>query len=98
MGLRQICRIPVVLTFNFFPYLQVVYFTDLHFETSEEELYALCRPFGKVQQIKMRMNQALVELDYMSNASEMVEHFKSSPGPAKVRKFLPVHQFRTSLV
>ena len=68
---------------------KVLHIRNLPYETTQEELEDLSRPFGKLVKAKLNVganrNQAFIEFPDVNSAVRMVHHFMSSAEPAKVR-------------
>ena len=68
---------------------KVLHIRNLPYETTQEELEDLARPFGNIVKTKLNVgtnrNQAFIEFPETQTAVNMVHHFMSSAEPAKVR-------------
>ncbi|GFY82977.1 polypyrimidine tract-binding protein 1 [Actinidia rufa] len=68
---------------------KVLHLRNLPWECVEEELFELCKPFGKIVNTKCNVganhNQAFVEFAELNQAINMVTYFASSSEPAQVR-------------
>ncbi|KAJ7524195.1 hypothetical protein O6H91_18G082100 [Diphasiastrum complanatum] len=68
---------------------KVLHVRNLPWECTEEELFELCKPFGKVVNTKVNVganrNQAFVEFNDLNQAIAMVSYYASSSEPAQVR-------------
>jgi RNA recognition motif-containing protein len=73
---------------------KVLHIRNLPYETTQEELEDLSRPFGKIVKTKLNVgtnrNQAFIEFPDVQTAVNMVHHFMNSAEPAKVYFFLVV--------
>ncbi|XP_065005926.1 polypyrimidine tract-binding protein homolog 1-like isoform X2 [Musa acuminata AAA Group] len=68
---------------------KVLHVRNLPWDSAEEELVALCRPFGKIVNtmcnVGANKNQAFVEFADLNQAISMVSYYASSSEPAQVR-------------
>ncbi|CAD5165254.1 unnamed protein product [Musa acuminata subsp. malaccensis] len=68
---------------------KVLHVRNLPWECTEEELVALCEPFGRIVNtmcnVGANKNQAFVEFVDLNQAISMVSYYASSSEPAQVR-------------